>query len=115
MNGQAFEKWDLSRVSIRQLNQALHDLPADKPPRFRVLNPDGRHSVAVGVYVPVEIEIDGHVGYYCSGMNQYANVVINGNAGPGLAENMMSGRVQVKGNASQYCAARTALRIDDKI
>jgi glutamate synthase domain-containing protein 3 len=38
-------------------------------------------------------------------MNQQANIVINGNAGPGLAENMMSGEVRVTGNASQYAAA----------
>ena len=38
-------------------------------------------------------------------MNQQANIIINGNAGPGLAENMMSGQVRVTGNASQYAAA----------
>ena len=52
-----------------------------------------------------KVEINGHVGYYCAGMNQQANIVINGNAGPGLAENMMSGEVRVTGNASQYAAA----------
>ncbi|MGI9318149.1 MAG: protein glxC, partial [bacterium] len=44
-------------------------------------------------------------GYYCAGMNQNAQITIHGNAGPGLAENMMSGNVIVKGNASQYCGA----------
>ena len=38
-------------------------------------------------------------------MNQEALIKINGNAGPGLAENMMSGEVRVTGNASQYAAA----------
>ena len=43
--------------------------------------------------------------YYCGGMNKNADLVINGNTGPGLAENMMSGTVTVNGNASQYCGA----------
>lgn len=99
------QQWDLSRATVRELNQALHDLHGESVTNFKVVNPGGKHAVAVGVSVPTEIEIDGHVGYYCAGMNQQANIVINGNAGPGFAENMMSGRVQVKGSASQYCAA----------
>ena len=38
-------------------------------------------------------------------MNRSANLVIHGNAGPGVAENMMSGSVRVKGNASQAAGA----------
>jgi glutamate synthase domain-containing protein 3 len=38
-------------------------------------------------------------------MNKRANVTVNGNAGTGLAENMMSGRVHVKGDASQSAGA----------
>ena len=33
-------------------------------------------------------------------MNKNANVIIEGNVGTGVAENMMSGLVHVKGNAS---------------
>jgi glutamate synthase domain-containing protein 3 len=43
----------------------------------------------------VAVEIDGHAGYYAAGMNKYAHVTISGNAGPGVAENMMSGTVRV--------------------
>jgi glutamate synthase domain-containing protein 3 len=38
-------------------------------------------------------------------MNQQADIVINGHAGPGVAENMMSGSVRVTGNASQSAGA----------
>jgi glutamate synthase domain-containing protein 3 len=38
-------------------------------------------------------------------MNQRATVRIAGNAGPGVAENMMSGTVIVEGDASQYAGA----------
>ena len=63
------------------------------------------HAVAVGIDAPIQVEIDGHVGYYCGGMNKHATVVINGNAGQGVAENMMSGYVHVKGDASQAAGA----------
>ena len=72
---------------------------------LRILNPRGRHALAVGIDAPVNVEVDGHVGYYCAGMNKLATVVIRGNAGPGLAENIMSGRVEVRGDASQAAGA----------
>ncbi|MGH2845491.1 MAG: hypothetical protein ACRDL0_05640, partial [Thermoleophilaceae bacterium] len=52
-----------------------------------------------------EVEIDGHAGYYCAGMNKHATVRVHGNAGVGVAENMMSGTVVVEGNASQSAGA----------
>ena len=53
----------------------------------------------------MNINIKGHVGYYCAGMNQKAQITIDGNVGTGVAENMMSGKVHVKGNASQSAGA----------
>ena len=38
-------------------------------------------------------------------MNKQADIVVNGHVGPGVAENMMSGKVRVKGNASQSAGA----------
>jgi glutamate synthase domain-containing protein 3 len=91
--------FDLASGSVRELNQFLHgDLTGVE--RVRVENPDGAHSIAVGVDAPVHIEIAGHAGYYAAGMNKAATVVVDGNAGPGAAENMMSGRVEVRGFAS---------------
>ena len=59
-------------------------------------NPGGRHCIAAGIDAAVEVSIDGHVGYYCAGMNKNAQVTIAGNAGPGVAENIMSGVVRVR-------------------
>lgn len=97
---------DLAQRSVRELNAALHCLPADtNETHWRVLNPRGQHSVAVGIERPVVVEIEGHVGYFCAGMNKSATVVVKGNAGQGVAENMMSGTVWVKGDASQAAGA----------
>jgi glutamate synthase domain-containing protein 3 len=98
---------DLATTSLRELNQRLHGLAGDAPgPRhFRVVNPSGAHAVACGLDAELEVEIDGHVGYYCAGMNKRATVSVHGNASTGIAENMMSGRVEVDGNVSQSAGA----------
>ncbi len=103
---QAVEVVDLDATPLRELNQRLHDLArAPGPNAWRVLNPNGAHAVACGIDADVEVEIEGHVGYYCAGMNKRATVRVHGNAGPGVAENMMSGLVVVDGNASQSAGA----------
>jgi glutamate synthase domain-containing protein 3 len=93
---------DLSNLSLRQVNETLQKAESGA---FAVANPRGAHALAAGLTNPVEVTIDGHVGYYCAGMNQTASVTINGNASTGVAENMMSGRVHVKGDASQSAGA----------
>jgi glutamate synthase domain-containing protein 3 len=99
----AVRSFDLASDSVRELNQHLH--AGDPIGRVRVLNPGGKHSIAVGLDADYDVEIEGHVGYYCAGMNQRATVRIHGNCGVGVAENMMSGSVIVEGSASQSAGA----------
>ena len=97
---------DLETTSLRDLNQRLHELTGAPGPRaWRVLNPNGAHALACGLDADVEVEIQGHVGYYCAGMNKRATVRVHGNASTGIAENLMSGLVVVDGNASQSAGA----------
>lgn len=103
-------EYDLADVPVRSLNSDLHALPVSPAPdrvlsQYRVTHPAGENTIAVGINAPVEVDIEGHVGYYCAGMNQQARVTVHGNAGVGVAENMMSGVVHVKGNASQSAGA----------
>jgi glutamate synthase domain-containing protein 3 len=88
---------------LRELNAALHG--PEPQQHWRVLNPRGAHALAAGIDAAIEVEIDGHAGYYCAGMNKLATVRVHGNAGVGLGENIMSGRVVVDGSASQSAAA----------
>jgi glutamate synthase domain-containing protein 3 len=100
------ETVDLDETSLRELNQRLHDAGDPPVPRlWRVVRPGGRHAIAVGLDAELEIDIDGHVGYYCAGMNKRATVRVHGNCGVGLAENIMSGTVLVDGNTSQSAGA----------
>jgi glutamate synthase domain-containing protein 3 len=98
---------DLEQTSLRDLNQRLHDLDGTSPaPRqWRIVNPNGAHAVACGLDAPVEVEIVGHAGYYCAGMNKQATVRVHGNVSTGVAENIMSGSVIVEGTAGQSAGA----------
>jgi glutamate synthase domain-containing protein 3 len=101
------ETVDLASTPLRELNQRLHDQAraADPIGHWQVLNPSGAHALACGLDAAIEVEIMGHAGYYCAGMNKLATVTVHGNAGVGLAENIMSGVVRVTGSASQAAGA----------
>ena len=100
------EEVDLAEVSLRELNSRLHALAQGSGPRhWRVRNPGGEHAIAAGLDADVEVDIDGHAGYYCAGMNKRATVRVHGMAGVGVAENLMSGTVIVEGNASAAAGA----------
>jgi methylamine---glutamate N-methyltransferase subunit B len=103
----AVESIDLAQTPLRDLNARLHAAAreADAPRRWRVINPGGRHAIAVGLDAEIEVDVEGHVGYYCAGMNQQAVVRVHGNCGVGVAENIMSGSVIVDGTASQSAGA----------
>lgn len=97
---------DLATSTIRELNQALHQQSESlTKSEWVITNPKGEHNIAVGLDADLHVDIHGHAGYFCAGMNKTASVTIHGNAGQGLAENMMSGVVRVKGDASQAAGA----------
>lgn len=93
---------DLAEVSTRALNAELH---APTAAAYEVRNPRGAHALAVGLRHPVHVDVRGHAGYYCAGMNERATVTVHGRVGTGVAENMMSGTVRVRGDASQSAGA----------
>ena len=81
---------DLASTPLRELNAALHGLRPDTNERHWIVDhPAGHHAIAAGLNVPITVEINGPVGYYCAGMNKHATVLINGSAGVGVAENMV--------------------------
>jgi glutamate synthase domain-containing protein 3 len=94
---------DCGSLTTREINAALRELPPGSS--VRILNPRGRHNLAVGLSEQLEIEIDGHAGYFIGGLCAGPSITVNGFVGWSLAENLMSGTVRVKGNASECCGA----------
>jgi methylamine---glutamate N-methyltransferase subunit B len=98
--------FDLDKKPLREVNQFLHgDAAGLNGKSISIENPNGAHSIAVGLSADVHVTIKGHAGYYAAGMNQLAKVTIEGSAASGVAENMMSGTVHVKGFASNAAGA----------
>ncbi len=104
-SGANIEVLDLAQTELRDVNARLQGDSEPSGGFFRVVNPRGAHALACGLDSEIEVEIEGHTGYYCAGMNQKAKVVVKGNAGQGVAENMMSGEVRVTGDVSQSAGA----------
>lgn len=97
---------DLSQMTVRELNDFLHHRAKQAGvTSLEILNPDGEHNLAVGLDLPINVDIMGHAGYFIAGMNKQASVTIHGNVGWSVAENIMSGTVRVKGFASECAAA----------
>jgi glutamate synthase domain-containing protein 3 len=100
------QTFDLGAQGLRALNSALHALKGQtNMTEWEVINPKGSHAIAAGVDAPLDIIVRGSTGYYCAGMNKLATIRVKGSAGPGVAENMMSGAVIIDGDASQYAGA----------
>jgi glutamate synthase domain-containing protein 3 len=97
---------DLKKEGVRGINSRLHALPRNtNQTHWIIRNPMGQHAIAVGLNGPFTVEIMGHVGFYCGGMNKEAEIIVHGHAGVGTGENMMSGVVWVKGNSSESAGA----------
>jgi glutamate synthase domain-containing protein 3 len=100
------KQFDLASTPLREVNRFLHrEASAAGVKRVQILNADGAHSIAAGLHAPLDVEVDGHAGYYLGGMNMLANITVRGNAGPGVGENMMSGTIRVEGFASTAAGA----------
>ncbi len=97
---------DMASTALREVNSTLQAQKADTNQKdWEIVNPKGSHAIACGLDGPLDVIVRGSTGYYCAGMNKQANIHIIGSAGPGVAENMMSGSVVIDGDASQYAGA----------
>ena len=97
---------DLQALGLRAINEQLNQADiANTETNWQITNPLGQHAIACGLQSEIQVDVMGHAGFYCAGMNQLASVTVHGHVGVGVAENMMSGQVRVKGNASQSAGA----------
>jgi glutamate synthase domain-containing protein 3 len=98
---------DCSELTTSEINQQIRKLSAAGATSIDLLNPQGRHNLAVGIEAPLTIHIHGPVGYYCGGLSDGIDLVVEGPCGWSVGENLMNGSILIKGNASA-CAAASA-------
>ncbi len=97
---------DMATTALRDMNATLQaHAEATNQTAWEIVNPKGRHAIAVGLDAAIDVTVKGSTGYYCAGMNKQATIHVHGSVGPGVAENMMSGTVVIEGDASQYAGA----------
>jgi methylamine---glutamate N-methyltransferase subunit B len=96
---------DCSELATREINQQLRIFAAEGLEAVTVINPAGRHNLAVGLDSSMRIHIQGAVGYYCGGLSEKLNLSIDGNCGWSVGENLMAGQILVRGSASANAAA----------
>jgi glutamate synthase domain-containing protein 3 len=91
--------------SVRDINRQIRNIIAEGCREIRIENPGAQHNLGVGIVEPVALHFAGSVGYYCGGMGDGPTVTIEGSAGWGVAEGIMSGTVVVHGNAGNGAGA----------
>ena len=106
-----FDARDLTTRTINlELRRLLYEEGIDE---VVIQNPQGRHSLGVGILRRCKITFDGSLGYFGCGLVDGPEIQINGRVGWSACENMMSGVVVVDHNAGSLAGA--ALRGGDLI
>jgi glutamate synthase domain-containing protein 3 len=98
------ESLNCDDLGTRVVNQRLRSLAGGD--QAQLVQPRGRHNLAVGLPLPISVEIEGNAGYFVGGLGGSRDgtgpdIVVNGFVGWSVGENLMGGSVRVRGSASQ--------------
>ena len=104
---------DAIDLSCRELNEKMHDLMKEGYGTIVVKNPQGKHSLGVGILNKLNLIFEGSLGYFAVGSIDGPVVRITGRVGWSCAENMMAGKVVIEKNAGSCFGA--AIRGGDLI
>jgi len=104
---------DAKNLTCAQLNQKLHNLMKEGYGTVVVKNPQGKHSLGVGILNKLNLIFEGSLGYFGVGSIDGPVVRITGRVGWSCAENMMAGKVVIEKNAGSCFGA--ALRGGDLV
>tara|TARA_B100000700_G_scaffold282238_1_gene333611 strand:+ start:1623 stop:2465 length:843 start_codon:yes stop_codon:yes gene_type:complete len=104
---------DAMDLSCRELNEKMHSLMKEGYGTIVVKNPQGKHSLGVGILNKLNLIFEGSLGYFGVGSIDGPIVRITGRVGWSCAENMMAGKVVIEKNAGSCFGA--AIRGGDLI
>jgi len=92
-------------LTCAQLNDKLHALMKEGYGTIVVKNPQGKHSLGVGILNKLNLIFEGSLGYFGVGSIDGPIVRITGRVGWSCAENMMAGKVVIEKNAGSCFGA----------
>ncbi len=104
---------DAMDLTAKQLNDKLHSLMKEGYGSVVIKNPQGKHSLGVGILNKLNLIFEGSLGYFGVGSIDGPVVRITGRVGWSCAENMMAGKVVIEKNAGSCFGA--AIRGGDLI
>jgi len=96
---------DAKNLTCAQLNDKLHALMKEGHGSIVVKNPQGKHSLGVGILNKLNLIFEGSLGYFGVGSIDGPVVRITGRVGWSCAENMMAGKVVIEKNAGSCFGA----------
>ena len=96
---------DALDLTAAQLNDKLHSLMKEGFGSVVVKNPQGKHSLGVGILNKLNLIFEGSLGYFGVGSIDGPVVRITGRVGWSCAENMMAGKVVIEKNAGSCFGA----------
>ncbi len=96
---------DAMDLTCAQLNDKLHALMGEGYGTVVVKNPQGKHSLGVGILNKLNLIFEGSLGYFGVGSIDGPVVRITGRVGWSCAENMMAGKVVIEKNAGSCFGA----------
>ena len=90
---------DVKDMTAAEANKEIDNLMSQGYGTIVIKNPQGKHSIGVGILNKLNLIFEGSLGYFGMGSCDGPIVRINGRVGWSCAENLMAGKVVIEKNA----------------
>ena len=104
---------DVKNMEAPQANKKIDELMSQGYGTIVIKNPQGKHSLGVGILNKLNLIFEGSLGYFAIGSCDGLTARITGRVGWSCAQNLMAGKVVVEKNAGSSFGA--AIRGGDLI
>ncbi|MEK9894517.1 MAG: GXGXG motif-containing protein, partial [Pelagibacteraceae bacterium] len=104
---------DVKDMTATEANKEIDNLMSKGFGTIVIKNPQGKHSLGVGILNKLNLIFEGSLGYFGVGSCDGPVVRVNGRVGWSCAENLMAGKVVIEKNAGSSFGA--AIRGGDLI
>ena len=103
---------DVKEMTAPEANKEIDNLMSQGYGTIVIKNPQGKHSLGVGILNKLNLIFEGSLGYFGMGSCDGPTVRINGRVGWSCAENLMAGKVVIEKNAGSCFGAAIRWRFN---